>query len=239
MNASCTETESSAWKALYRVGGLSALVGGALEIAALFLVIIFSHTVASPASTSIVDWFTLLHRHKFIGLVYLGILDLAAIALMSMMFLALCVVLRRGHESSMATAASLAFLGIAVYLATNTVFPMESLSAQYAAATTDSHRAQLQAAGQAVLAVGGVGTGAYMAFLLMGVAGVMISVVMLRTNLFSRTVAYLGILASVATLAYCVGSWVAPSVSVVFLWVSGLLFLIWMLLVGLRLYRLS
>lgn len=67
----------------------------------------------------------------------------------------------------------------------------------------------------------------------------MISVVMLRTSLFSRTVAYLGILASVATLAYCVGSWVAPSVSVVFLWVSGLLFLIWMILVGLRLYRLS
>jgi len=41
------------------------------------------------------QWFTLLHAHSFVGLIYLGILDLAAIALTSMMFLALCVALRR------------------------------------------------------------------------------------------------------------------------------------------------
>ena len=88
------------------------------------------------------------------------------------------------------------------------------------------------AAGYAVLAVGGVGTGAYMAFLLIGIAGLVTSVVMLRAISFSRVVAYSGILANLSTLAYHVGSLGAPSMSVFLLWISGLLFLIWMVLVG-------
>lgn len=229
------ETERSPWTTLYRVGGLSALIAAALEVAAVFLSIIFTRRFPSPASDAVVEWFTLLHGHRFVGLIYLGILDLVAIALMSMMFLALCVALRRDHESSMAIAALLAFLGIAVYLATSTVLPMVSLSDQYAAATTDAQRMLLVAAGHAVLAVGGVGTGAYMAFLLIGIAGLVISVVMLQTRTFSRVVAYVGIVANVATLAYYVAPLVAPSTALFFLWISGLLFLIWMILVGYRL----
>jgi len=229
------ETERSPWTTLYRVGGLCALTAAALEVAAVFLSIIFTRRFAGPASDAVVEWFTLLHDHRFVGLIYLGILDLVAIALMSVMFLALCVALRRNHESSMAVAGALAFLGIAVYLATTTVFPVLSLSDQYETATTDAQRSQLVAAGHAVLSIGGIGTGAYMAFLLMGIAGLMISVVMLRTSIFSRFAAYSGIVANVATLAYYAVPLVAPSAALIFLWISGLLFLIWMILAGYRL----
>jgi len=135
----------------------------------------------------------------------------------------------------MAVAGALTFLGIAVYLTSTTVFPMLSLSDQYAAAATDAQKVSLAAAGHAVLAIGGIGTGAYMAFLLMGIAGLVISVVMLRTSIFSRVVAYSGIVANVATLAYYVVPLVAPSAALFFLWISGLLFLTWMILVGYRL----
>ncbi len=239
MNGSIAETEDSRWKALYRAGGVCALIACALETAAVILSIVFSGTVAGPASGSVLGWFTLLHDHRVAGLVYLGILDFASVPLTSVMFLALCVALRRGYESWMAIAAALALLGIAVYLATNTVVPMDSLSVQYAAATTDAQRALLLAAGQAVLAVGGVGIGAYMAFLLMGMAGLTISVVMLRTRIFSRTAAHAGILANVVTLAYYAGMLAAPSMSVFLIWGSGLLYLIWMILAGLRLCRLG
>jgi len=229
------EAERSPWTTLYRVGGLSALIAAALEVAAVFLSIIFTRRFPCPASDAVVEWFTLLHDHRFVGLIYLGILDLVAIALMSVMFLALCVALRRDHESAVAVAGALAFLGIAVYLATTTVFPMLSLSDQYAAAVTDAQKASLAAAGHAVIAIGGIGTGAYMAFLLMGIAGLVISVVMLRTSIFSRVAAYSGIVANVATLAYYLVSLAAPSAALFFLWISGLLFLIWMILVGYRL----
>ena len=78
---------------------------------------------------------------------------------------------------------------------------MVSLSGQYAAATTDAKRILLLAAGHGVLAVGGMGAGAY-GIPSCGVAGQVISVVMLRTSIFSRVALYVGILANVATLAY-------------------------------------
>jgi hypothetical protein len=235
MDGPLHETGKTEWSVLYRVGGLSALAAAAIETAAVFLSMVFAGVIASPAPGAVREWFTLLHNHRFAGLVYLGILDLAAIALMSMMFLALYVVLRRDHESSAAIGACLAFLGIAVYLATSTVVPMVSLSDRYAAAATDAQKALFLAAGHAVLAVGGVGTGAYMAFLLMGASGLVFSVVMLRTSVFNRVAAYMGILANVATLAYYVASLAVPAMSLFLLWVSGLLFLIWMILVGYRL----
>jgi hypothetical protein len=228
-----------AWRSLYRVGGLCALAAAILEVAAVVLSIVFAGAFPGPAADAVPEWFMLLHAHRVVGLVYLGILDLAAIALVSVMFLALYVVLRRDHESSAAIGACLAFLGIAVYLATSTVLPMVSLSDRYSAAATDAQRALFVAAGHAVLAVGGIGTGAYMAFLLMGVAGLTFSVVMLRTRVFHRAVAYMGILANVATLAYYVAWLAVPSLTLLFLWVSGLLFLIWMILIGYRLLSIT
>ena len=225
------------WRTLYRVGGLSALMAAGLELAAVVVSIIFSRDGASPTTSA--GWFALLQNHRLVGLVYLGILDLFAVALMSMMFLAVCVALRRDHESSVTIAGSLAIMGIAVYLATNTVFPMMTLSDQYAAATTDAQKALFAAAGHAVLAIGGVGTGAYMAFLLMGVGGLVLSIVMFRTRMFARAIAWTGIVANVATLIYCGTSVLAPAVSVFFVWASGLLFLAWMIPVGSRLLRLG
>jgi hypothetical protein len=148
-------------------------------------------------------------------------------------------VLRRDHEPGAAIGACLAFLGIAVYLATNTVLPMVSLSDQYAASTTDAQRVLFVGAGHAVLAVGGVGTGAYMAFLLMGAGGLTLSVIMLRTRVFNRATGYMGMLANAATLIYCVAPLVVPSTGLFFLWVSGLLFLIWMIQAGWRLLSIT
>lgn len=48
---------------------------------------------------------SLVHEHRFMGFAYHGVVSLAAVALISMMLLALYLVLRRDHESSMAVAA--------------------------------------------------------------------------------------------------------------------------------------
>jgi hypothetical protein len=82
------------------------------------------------------------------------------------------------------------------------------LSEQYAAATTEAQRSMFMASGQAVLALNNPGaifegTGIYMSFFLLAAASLIISVVMLRSNLFSRVTASIGILASALDLTYC------------------------------------
>ena len=162
------------------------------------------------------------------------------------MFLAVYIALRRANASFMAVATALSFVGIGVYFATETAFSLLSLSDQYAAATTDAQRSLFLAAGQAMLCVaalcGSVGAGAYMAFFLMGVAGLIISTVMLRSAIFRKVTAYVGILANVITLAFYIGiAFVSiPLAIVVLLYsASGLVYLIWFILIGRRLLILA
>jgi hypothetical protein len=160
------------------------------------------------------------------------------------MFLALYVALRRANRSYMAIAALLGFTGIAVYFASNTAFSMLSLSDQYAAATTDAQRSMFLAAGQAVLAINQPvapyqGTGIYVSILLQAVAGLIISVVMLRNKIFSKVTAYVGILANVFDLVYCITFAFVPGIDVYLLSAAGLFLCIWHILIGLRLYRLG
>ncbi len=157
------------------------------------------------------------------------------------MFLALYMALRRASAAFMAIATTLSLVGIAVYLATETAFSMLSLSSQYAAATTAAQRALFEAAGQAMQASQvGAGTGTYMAFLLIGVAGLIIATIMLRSTIFGKVTAAVGILANGITLAYYIAlPFVSMRPSVLIYSASGLVYLIWIILSGLRLFQLA
>jgi len=235
------ETADFAWKSLYRVGGAAALIAGVIFRRNLRPEISLFSAHAPP--TTVIDWFTLLQNNRLLGLSFLNIFDIVDYALVGLMFLALYTALRRANESYMAIATTLGFVGIAVYFASNTAFSMLSLSDQYAAATTDAQRSMFLAAGQAVLAMG-EGTGIYTSFLLLAVAGMIISAVMLRGNIFSKATAYVGILASAFDLAYCIAFPFLPAadadlVTICTIPAAGLLLMIWHILVGRRLYQLG
>jgi hypothetical protein len=160
-----------------------------------------------------------------------------------LVFLALYVKLRKASEGLMAIALTCALLGVGIFFATNNPFSMLSLSDQYTAATTDAQRSTILAAGQAVLAntnqraVGGF----YIALFLVSVAGLIVSSVMLRDSSFSRTTAYVGILAHGLALADYVRQALTSSVIIALLVIlPGALFVaIWFTLVGRRLTRLG
>jgi hypothetical protein len=164
-------------------------------------------------------------------------------AMFILVFLALYVVLRKANEGRMAIAMTFALLGIGIFFATNNPFSMLSLSDQYAAATTDAQRSMILAAGQAVLAntnqraVGGFN----IALFLVSVAGLKVSSVMFQSNSFSRTTAYVGILAHGLSLADYLRQALTSSVTIALLVIlpNALFLVIWFVLVGRRLYQLG
>jgi len=232
------ETVDFAWKSLFRVGG-----AGALIVAVLLSIEIVVFT-AYPLPSTVVGYFTLFQSNRLIGLLDLYLLEIPAYALFVPMFLALYAALRRTNESYMALAAILAIIGTAVFLATNNPFSMLSLSDQYAAATTDAERSMLLAAGQAMLAstsqraVGGFNMG----FLLVSVAGLIVSAVMLRGNIFSKATAHVGILANALSLADYFRLAFVPAAGLLILFLaiaSGLLLVVWYILIARRLLQLG
>jgi len=227
MNESHATIADSAWKPLYRVGGAAALT-----IVVLFVlqIIVF---VASPPPSTVIGYFTLFHKNGLLGLLDLDLLSLADYVLFVPMFLALYAALRRASPSFMAIATTLALVGIAVYFASNTAFSMLSLSNQYAAATTDAQRSMFEASGQAMLAIY-QGTAFDVSYVLLSVAPLIISVVMLRSTLFGKVTAYVGIVANVIGLGFFV-----PTIGVFLSLISVVGLQIWYVLIARGLFMLA
>jgi hypothetical protein len=234
---------------LYKVGGVAALLAGILFRRNIAAEIGLFNQQTSPVD--IRDWFALLQSNPLLGLSYLNLFDLVNYALLALMFLALYDVLKRVNKNHMSIATTLAFAGITIFFASNTAFSMLALSDRYAAATSEEQRTALVAAGQTLLAFnrftspgGHPGAWGYMSLLLIAVAGLIISVVMLRSSVFNWATAYAGILASGLDLAYCIAYPFVPEtdsaqLAIYFIPAAGFFLMVWHILVGWRLYQLG
>lgn len=205
------ETADSRRNWLYRIGGAAALV-----VFVLFLIGIIGIITVGPQPTTTNGWFTLFQNNWLVvlfklnagfsgiqpdSLNVLNLLDIVIMALVGTMFLALYVALRRMSNVWPVVAASLPFLGIAVFLLTST-------------------------AGRSGLLVGGL----------------IISAVMLRSHIFSRVSAYVGMVAS-AFLFFAgdLGTAIFSSSNIIaiLIGIGYVLWMIWFLLIGRRLFQLA
>lgn len=228
-------TADSSWKSIYRIGGLTALLAVVFAVVQVSIEVIGITTVGLPPTTT-EAWFGLLRTNKLLGLTELTMFQIPIFVLLIPTFLGLYFAHRQTHQGIMAAATILALVGTSVYLATNTVFSMLSLSDQYATATSDTERSSLLAAGKALqaMSVSSVDVG----LSIISAAGLVISIVMLRGGIFSRKIGYTGIFAAVMEVAYY-PSLIAPSIGIFLLEISGSLFIIWIVLAGVRLYQMS
>lgn len=239
----------STWKSLYQLGGIAALLAvfvfrrnlGA-ELMAFHGFGLFSVPETLPVSAT--EWFTLLQNNPFVGLALLEVFDLVEYALVGLMFLAVGVVLWQSHRTMMLLATIGGLIGIAVYFTSNQAFALLSLSEHYATATNDAQRAMFVSAGESLLAINNPGalhqgTGIYASLFLVLLAGLLISLVMLQSDVFSKVTAWTGILANGFMLTYYIVLVVAPALLVLPFVVSAPFRVIWYFLIARKLFQLA
>jgi hypothetical protein len=224
------------WKPLYRAGAIAPLIALATYVIEIIGVIL----AGDPYPTSSLQWFTLFADNKLIGLLALNVFDVVSIALLGVMFLALYMAMRRGNESIGLIAAFFALLGITVFVASRADMgsTMLKLSEEYAAATSQIQKDQLLAVGQA-LAAPVRATIDTMGYFFIAAASMLISVVILRSGIFNKATAYVGILGFVITLVSRLSLVFETSLPEMLLPVGGLIWLIWWVLVSRGLFRLA
>ncbi len=221
--------------ALCQAGGVAALILIVYSLATMVQLVVLGAQPATAAET-----FSLLRDHRIVGLLRLDLPTVFAMPLYYLLFLGLFAALRRTDRANAMLSTALAFVGVTLVLATPTPLSMLSLSEKYAAATTDATRIQLLSAGEALLASDiWHGTGAIMGGILLQSGALLISVVMLRGGVFSRTTAYVGIVMHGLDLAHIVFGLFLPVAGVVFLAIAGPVYPIWLFLVGRRLLQLA
>jgi hypothetical protein len=238
------------WRNLYTIGGIAALVavfvfrrnlGAELMLLSSFGII---RGVPTTPLTTAIDWFRLFQDNPLVGLTLLNFFDLIEYALLGLVFLALYGALKQNNRSAMVIATTSGLVGITVSFTSNQAFAMLALSEQYASATTDTQRSIFLAAGEALLAMNNPdsiyqGTGIYVSLFLVLIAGLIISVVMLRSEIFSKATAFTGILANGIGLCYFITLALAPAIYWIPHPISAPFRVIWYFLIAIRLLKLG
>lgn len=216
------------YKVLYKIAGIAAL------IMALFIPIQAIIFFISPPPATVIDWFDLFQKNAVLGLLDMDLLLIVDQILMSFILLALYMLLRHVNKSLMTISFMLGLGGIVIYFSSTAAFEMLHLSRLYAVATTEAQRSILLSAGQAMYSTW-QGTAFNASYILGGIAALLFSVVMLRSSIFSKTTARMGIAMSVLMV-------IPPTVGMIgmiFAMVSLVPLTVWDILVAKRLLELS
>jgi hypothetical protein len=243
-----SETVDPAWRYLYIAGGIAALLAVFVFRrnlgAELSLMGMMGMVKVPPLPVDAAGWIRLFQLNRLVGLTYLNFFDIIEYLLVGLLFLALYGALRKTAQSAILIATILGLIGITVYMASNQAFAMLALSERYATATTAAELSNLLAAGEALLAENNPGflyqgTGIYLSLFLVLLAGLIISIVMVRSQVFSKVTAIMGILANGIGLCYFLFLGFAPAAIWIPHSVSAPFRVVWYFLIALRLFKLA
>jgi hypothetical protein len=219
----------------YHIGGVAAWLQLIITVALIAVTFVVG---GKPASAE--EYFTVYGGSKLVGLLRDDIASLIVVGLYLGTVPALYLALRRVDNVVATFAALFSLIVVVLTFATHTGFSMMYLSDRYAAAATAAERAGLLAAGEAVIASDiWNSTGGYMSGILLQGAGVLFSLVMLRSGDFGKITAWAGLLANGIDLLQHVLHPFAPALSVTILYFSGPFYLLWFPLLGRDLLRLA
>ena len=224
------EVPDASWNAVFKVGGIAALAVVALVLVQAPIFILY------PQPTTVIGHFMQFQDNKLLGLVDLDLILILAEALNIPILFALYAGLKRANPAALTVALSLGLTGITFFFATNPTFSFIYLSDQYAAATTDLQRGAFLAAGEALIAnYNGTAFGLF--FILGGIADLIIAAVMLRSGIFNKLTAWVGMAVGAMLL-------VPPlpflgNFALVLSYVVILPSMAWNILIAIQLFRLS
>jgi len=224
---------------IYKIGGIAALLTVAVALVELLLTFFPG---GNASHETVIDWFSQLQDNWFMGLRNLGLLNIVMFTFGIPMYFSLYTAHLKVNKAFAAFSMIVSFIGVTVFFATNRAFSLLELSGQYAQATSDAQRAIFVAAGQAMLSVGrSHSPGTFIAFFLGELAGILMSVVMLRGGIFSKTTALIGIAGFSLLMIFEVCASFIPTISgvaIIFAAGGGLLNIAWLVLLGRRLLQL-
>jgi hypothetical protein len=225
---------NSSHKTTFLLGGLSSMILIVYSLATM-LIMVF---IGSPPET-ITECFTMLSENRFFGLLRLDILTVFIMPLYYLLFYSIYIAIKKTNNEIATISTILIFAGLTLFLATPSVFSYLNLSDKYAITTSEVQKNQILAAGEAILASDmWHGTGAIIGGLLLQTGALLISLAMLKSNVFSKITAYTGIFTHGLDLAHIVVGFFLPTVGVILMAIAGPFYLLWFPLVGLRLFKL-
>lgn len=184
-----TEIADPRWKDLYRIGGISSIL---IAVLVIFAIIAFFIWPFKPGFTSTENIFTTLQTDRLGGLMSLDLPFIVIVLINILPLLALYVALKRVNEPYALIALVSGLIAVVALIPSRPLAELVLLSEKYATATTEVAKSQYLAAGESLHALFN-GTAWMVYTILTGGSTLISSLLMIRSNAFSKVTAYIGI----------------------------------------------
>lgn len=234
MNKTIKEITDSSWSGFYKISGVATFV-----IIVFFMIDIICWITLGPYPSNAEGWFTLLQNNRLVGFSLLSFPTFFGMILYYLTFLGLYSTLKQVNNVYTLLAALFSFVGLTILLITNMAYPMVYLSNQYQATTIESQKILLLAAGESKIAT--VNTGLILGGFFVEGSALIFSVIMLRSNIYGKLIAYLGILGHGLDLTRIIMilAFVPENLAAILLMIGGLPQFLWLFLVGRKFLQLG
>lgn len=223
------------WKSLYKIGGIASVIYLIYTLVTLVLIV----TIGGPPET-VQESLNILAENRLLGLLRLDVLTIIIVPLYYPVFLGIYVALKNTNAAINLLAWVLIFAGVTLFLTTASSTSWLSLSDKFTAATSEAQKAQILAAGEAIMAsdmwhsttslIGGI---------LLQTGALLVSIIMLQSQSFSKPTAWVGIFTHGLDLIHIPMLIFLPPVGVVLMAVAGTLYLVWFPLLTRDFFRLA
>lgn len=211
------------WKDLYKIGGISFIITTALVLFAIIAFFIWPYT---PLDKSTDEILSMLLKDKIGGLISLDLVMLIALIVYILPILALYVSLKSVNESYALIALVLGLIAVATVITARPLVEMVLLSKKFGNASTEIEKdIYINAAESFRMLFDGTAWLLQTFFLLL--SGLISSVLMLKSKMFSNKIAWIGIISSSLGLCF----WI-PKIGIGLLFLNTILTIIWCPLVA-------
>ena len=212
------KTQKSHWKEIYTIAAIAAILSEIVLMIGIATVFIYPY---APGNISTESIFLLLQNDKLGGLISLDFHLVLGNLLGILLFLALYVSLKQVNNSYALIALVLGLIADVLIIPARPISELFSLSGLYATASTEVAKSQYLAAGEVLLSQFN-GTGWFMNTFLGGFSLLISSLLMLRSSVFSKPTAYVGIITNAAVCLFFI-----PGIGMLFLFLSLPGYMIW------------
>jgi hypothetical protein len=213
---------NSNWRSLYKIAGVATII---LLIYSLATMLIMFGAGVPPATAN--EILEMLSQNQLMGLLRLDALTTLVMPLYYLLFLSLFIALRKSHEVGATITLLLGSAGLTLFLAAPSFISWMVLSEKFAIAD-QAQKTLLLAAGETILATDlWHSSSAFVGGLLLQTSMLLISLVMLRSNTFSKLTAWVGVVTHSLDLAHIPFLLFFPTIGTILMIFGGTLYLVW------------
>lgn len=186
------------------------------------------------------ECFDMLRENRFVALLRLDIVSVIVIPFYYLLFFSIYQALKTDHEMIAGIALFCTLAGVTIFIAGVNLVSIVIVSDKYHAAASPETRQHLLAACESMLASDmWINTGAIVRGILIETGAIIFSVLMLKTFIFSRLTGWVGLLTHGFDLSSILAGLFYPPIKEIFTMVAGPLYIVWFILIGIRLFQLG